>query len=84
MNTAGERTFRADRRSFQRALEGARARSQGSARPANSPFRPPSRSNLRRIRFFAPTDPAIQAGLGMAGADPAAVFTELRERKNRF
>ena len=29
-------------------------------------------------------DPDIQAGLGMAGADPVAVFTELRERKNNM
>jgi hydroxyacylglutathione hydrolase len=29
-------------------------------------------------------DPALQAALGMAGADPVAVFAELRERKNRF
>jgi len=34
--------------------------------------------------FLRADDPALQAGLGMAGADPAAVFTELRERKNRF
>ena len=34
--------------------------------------------------FLRADDPEIQAGLGMAGADPAAVFTALRERKNRF
>jgi hydroxyacylglutathione hydrolase len=34
--------------------------------------------------FLRADDPGIQAGLGMAGADPVAVFTELRERKNRF
>ena len=34
--------------------------------------------------FLRADDPDIQAGLGMAGADPVAVFTELRERKNRF
>lgn len=33
--------------------------------------------------FLRAEDPAIQAGLGMAGADPADVFAELRERKNR-
>jgi len=32
--------------------------------------------------FLRADDPGIQAGLGMAGADPVAVFTELRERKN--
>jgi hydroxyacylglutathione hydrolase len=34
--------------------------------------------------FLRADDPNIQAGLGMAGADPVAVFTELRERKNRM
>jgi hydroxyacylglutathione hydrolase len=34
--------------------------------------------------FLRADDPSIQVGLGMAGADPAAVFIELRERKNRF
>lgn len=33
--------------------------------------------------FLRAADPDIQAELGMAGADPAAVFTELRERKNK-
>lgn len=34
--------------------------------------------------FLRVGDPSIQAELGMTGADPAAVFTELRERKNRM
>jgi hydroxyacylglutathione hydrolase len=34
--------------------------------------------------FLRADDPDIQAGLGMAGADPVAVFAELRERKNRM
>ena len=33
--------------------------------------------------FLRAEDPAIQAHLGMTGADPAAVFAEIRERKNR-
>jgi hydroxyacylglutathione hydrolase len=33
--------------------------------------------------FLRAEDPAVQAHLGMAGADPAAVFAEIRERKNR-
>lgn len=33
--------------------------------------------------FLRAEDPGIQAHLGMAGADPAAVFAEIRERKNR-
>jgi hydroxyacylglutathione hydrolase len=34
--------------------------------------------------FLRADDPGIQKNLGMGGADPAAVFTELRERKNKF
>ncbi len=34
--------------------------------------------------FLRSDDPMIQAGLGMAGSDPAAVFAELRERKNKL
>jgi len=34
--------------------------------------------------FLRAEDPGIQASLGMSGADPADVFAELRERKNRF
>jgi hydroxyacylglutathione hydrolase len=34
--------------------------------------------------FLRADDPGIQKNLGMSGADPAAVFTELRERKNKF
>lgn len=33
--------------------------------------------------FLRAQDARIQAQLGMSGADPAAVFTELRERKNK-
>ena len=34
--------------------------------------------------FLRVGDPAIQAAIGMPGGAPAAVFKELRERKNRF
>ncbi len=34
--------------------------------------------------FLRATDPAIQAHLGMENADPAAVFAEVRARKDRF
>jgi hydroxyacylglutathione hydrolase len=34
--------------------------------------------------FLRVNDPKIQDTLGMKGSKPAAVFTELRERKNRF
>ncbi|MGE3246780.1 MAG: hydroxyacylglutathione hydrolase [Beijerinckiaceae bacterium] len=33
--------------------------------------------------FLRATDAKIQAGLEMSGAEPSAVFTELRERKNK-
>ena len=33
--------------------------------------------------FLRADEPAVQAAMGMPGADPAAVFAELRERKNR-
>lgn len=38
---------------------------------------------LKTNPFLRADDPAIQAQLNMRGADPAAVFTELRERKNK-
>jgi len=34
--------------------------------------------------FLRAEDPGVQKALGMEGADPVAVFTELRERKNKF
>jgi hydroxyacylglutathione hydrolase len=34
--------------------------------------------------FMRADDPAIAEAVGMIGADPAAVFTEIRERKNNF
>ncbi len=34
--------------------------------------------------FLRASDPAIQAHLGMVGSDPAAVFAEIRGRKDRF
>jgi hydroxyacylglutathione hydrolase len=34
--------------------------------------------------FLRADDPGVQAALGMAGADPAAVFAEIRGRKDRF
>lgn len=34
--------------------------------------------------FLRATDPRIQAQLGMVGADPVAVFAEIRGRKDRF
>jgi hydroxyacylglutathione hydrolase len=34
--------------------------------------------------FLRADDPEIAKTIGMAGADPAAIFTELRQRKNNF
>lgn len=34
--------------------------------------------------FMRADDPAIADNVGMSGADPSAVFTEIRERKNNF
>jgi len=34
--------------------------------------------------FLRAEQPSVQAALGMAGADPAAVFAEIRARKDRF
>jgi hydroxyacylglutathione hydrolase len=34
--------------------------------------------------FLRAEEPWIAAALGMAGADPAAVFAEIRTRKDRF
>jgi hydroxyacylglutathione hydrolase len=34
--------------------------------------------------FMRADDPAIADNIGMSGADPSAVFTEIRERKNNF
>jgi hydroxyacylglutathione hydrolase len=34
--------------------------------------------------FLRAREPSVQAQLGMSGAAPAAVFAEIRERKNRF
>lgn len=34
--------------------------------------------------FLRARDPGLQASIGMAGADPVAVFAEIRKRKDRF
>jgi hydroxyacylglutathione hydrolase len=34
--------------------------------------------------FMRADDPAVAEAVGMTGSDPAAVFTEIRERKNNF
>lgn len=39
---------------------------------------------LKTNPFLRAGEPALQAAIGMAGAEPAAVFTEIRQRKDRF
>ena len=34
--------------------------------------------------FLRAEEPSVQAAVGMRGADPAAVFAEIRTRKDRF
>lgn len=48
-------------------------------------FTLPTRMDLERATnpFLRASEPAVQASVGLAGADPAQVFAALRERKNR-
>ncbi len=62
-----------------RVADVARARAAGEATV-------PSLLGLEKATnpFLRATDPAIQRQVGMAGADAAAVFAEVRARKDRF
>lgn len=54
-------------------------------RAANAPTSPTTMSTERKTNpFLRPTDPDIRAQLGMANDTDAAVFTEIRARKDRF
>lgn len=54
-------------------------------RAAGRPTLPTSvAAELAANPFLRVEEPAIQAAVGMAGADPGAVFGELRARKDRF
>jgi len=54
-------------------------------RKAGKPTLPSTMAEeLRTNPFLRADDPAVAEALGMKGGDPAAVFTELRERKNNF
>jgi len=54
-------------------------------RAAGKPTLPSTMAEERATNpFLRADDPAIAAAVGMKGADPAAVFTEIRERKNSF
>jgi hydroxyacylglutathione hydrolase len=55
------------------------------ARAAGKPTVPSTMSEERATNpFLRADDPAIAAAIGMPGASPAVVFTEIRERKNNF
>lgn len=61
-----------------------RAAEVEALRAAGKPTLPTTLEIERATNPFLRTDnPAVQAAVGLAGADPAAVFAELRERKNR-
>lgn len=54
-------------------------------REAGKPTLPTTMAQERATNpFLRPDDPAIQANLGMAGAAPEAVFSEIRRRKDSF
>lgn len=56
-----------------------------AARAAQTPTVPSVLSlELATNPFLRAANPTVQAHLGMEGADPAAVFTEIRARKDRF
>lgn len=55
------------------------------ARAANKPTVPSTLGEEKKTNpFLRADDPAIAEAIGMKGADAAAVFTEIRERKNTF
>lgn len=55
------------------------------ARAANKPTIPSLLGEEKKTNpFLRADDPAIAEAIGMKGADAAAVFTEIRERKNNF
>ncbi|MCZ0812601.1 MAG: hydroxyacylglutathione hydrolase [Pseudomonadota bacterium] len=62
-----------------------RAAAVDAAREKGHPTVPSKLSEeLATNPFLRATDPAIQAHLGMTGADPAKVFAEIRKRKDAF
>lgn len=55
------------------------------ARAAGKPTVPSTLGEEKTTNpFLRADDPAVAAAIGMKGADPAEVFTEIRERKNTF
>ena len=66
------------------ALLTERAAEIATLRAADRPTVPTTISlELATNPFLRAEDPLVQKAVGMSGADPAAVFAELRERKNK-
>lgn len=63
----------------------ARSEAVARARAANKPTVPSLLSEeLATNPFLRVSDPALQAAMGLSGADPAEVFAEIRRRKDAF
>ena len=63
----------------------ARSRDIARLRAAGAPTVPTTVALERATNpFLRARDPGLQASIGMAGADPVAVFAEIRKRKDRF
>lgn len=63
----------------------ARIEEVGRLRAAGRPTLPTTlAAELGANPFLRAEEPSVQAAVGMAGADPAAVFAEIRARKDRF
>jgi hydroxyacylglutathione hydrolase len=61
-----------------------RAREVDALREAGKPTVPTTIAlEMATNPFLRSSDPGVQKAVGMPGADPTAVFVELRERKNR-
>ncbi|MEX0646029.1 MAG: hydroxyacylglutathione hydrolase [Parvularculaceae bacterium] len=62
-----------------------RARAVDELRAAGTPTVPTTVAIERATNpFLRARDPALQASVGLAGADPVDVFAEVRKRKDRF
>jgi len=63
----------------------ARAGEVATLRAAGKPTLPTTiAAELATNPFLRAEEPSVQAAIGMAGADPAAAFAEIRARKDRF
>ncbi len=63
----------------------ARAKTVDALRARGAPTVPSAVAAERATNpFLRARDPDLQAALGMSGADPVAVFAEVRKRKDRF